>query len=500
MTEHDPIPDATPAPYGPIGDPGQRAEPGANDGPIQHGPVTEPDQPAGPLRNDQPMLPAQPGPSDRRAVRAFVALALVGAGLGVGVGVGRSSGGNSLAISVPGQSTSEVDPGTGGSAATGSATTGSGSTGTGTGSPSTGSGTGSGSTGSGTSGPGGGTSGGGTTGGGTTGWGWGSGRGGGGVGAGGGAASTADVSTPASAAQQVGVVDINTVLNYQGAAAAGTGMVLTSRGVILTNNHVVNGATRIQVTLVSTGKTYTAAVVGTDATDDIAVLQLKSASGLPTAKISTTATVAVGDKVTGVGNAGGAGGTPSAASGRVTALNQSITASDEGGSNAQKLTGLIENNANILAGDSGGPLYDAGGSIIGINTAGASTNQYSANDQSYAITITKALGIAGKIRNGDASSTIHIGSTAFLGVSVSTTAATRGPLIGGVVAAGPAARAGIVAGDVITAIGAAPVTSATSLRTVMDAHHGGDKVVVKWTTATGASRHATITTIDGPAG
>ena len=112
--------------------------------------------------------------------------------------------------------------------------------------------------------------------------------------------------TTASAAQQVGIVEINTVLQYQDAQAAGTGMVLTSDGEILTNNHVVDGATSISVTISSTGATYAATVVGTDPTDDVAVLQLTDASGLQTAKLSTAAAT-VGDAVTGVGNAGGTG-------------------------------------------------------------------------------------------------------------------------------------------------------------------------------------------------
>src|SRR3954471_163062 len=122
----------------------------------------------------------------------------------------------------------------------------------------------------------------------------------------GGTSSSAAATTTASAAQQVGIVEINTVLQYQNAAAAGTGMVLTSDGEILTNNHVVEGATSISVSISSTGATYDATVVGTDPTDDVAVIQLSDASGLRTANLSTAA-ASVGDAVTGVGNAGGTG-------------------------------------------------------------------------------------------------------------------------------------------------------------------------------------------------
>jgi hypothetical protein len=138
-----------------------------------------------------------------------------------------------------------------------------------------------------------------------------------------------------------GLVDINTTLGYQQEQAAGTGIVLSSNGEILTNNHVIDGATSISVTDVGSGKTYTASVVGYDRTKDIAVLQLKNASGLQTATLGNSSNASVGEDVVGVGNAGGTGGTPSAAGGTVTALNQSITASDEGDGTSEQLSGLI---------------------------------------------------------------------------------------------------------------------------------------------------------------
>ena len=187
----------------------------------------------------------------------------------------------------------------------------------------------------------------------------------------------------ATAAQSVGIVDINTTIEYGQGKAAGTGLVLTSDGEVLTNNHVVQDSTAISVTVVSTGKTYTAKVVGTDPTDDVAVIQLQDASGLTTAKLGNSSSVKVGSSVTAVGNAGGVGGTPSAATGTVTALNQSITASDGDGSNAERLSGMIQVDADIQAGDSGGALYDnSSGSIVGINTA-ASAVQLPAADERH---------------------------------------------------------------------------------------------------------------------
>jgi S1-C subfamily serine protease len=316
----------------------------------------------------------------------------------------------------------------------------------------------------------------------------------------------------ATAAQSVGVVDINTTLDYGSAQAAGTGMVLTANGAILTNNHVVDGSTSIKVTVVSTGRTYTAKVVGTDPSDDVAVLQLDNASGLATAKLGDSSSVKVGDSVTGVGNAGGTGGTPSAATGVVTALNQSITASDEGGGNAEQLTGLIETNANIQAGDSGGPLYDAGGKVIGMDTAASSDR--SVTTTGYAIPIAKALSIAGQIENGAASSTIHLGYPAFLGVQLGSSGSgfyggfrggfgqpsTSGAAITGVVDGSAAAQAGLAAGDTITAVDGTSISDADALATAIASHKPGDKISVGWTDSSGQSHSVTLTLGTGPAG
>ncbi|MCW2508143.1 MAG: Peptidase, partial [Modestobacter sp.] len=258
--------------------------------------------------------------------------------------------------------------------------------------------------------------------------------------------ATVAAATEATADQLVGVVDITTVLGYQNGEAAGTGMVLTANGEILTNNHVVDGATSITVTVLSTGQSYPATVVGTDPTDDVAVLQLTGASGLDTAQIDSS-TVAVGDAVTAVGNAGGATDSTSAAAGTVTGLDQSITATDESGQNAEDLTGLIGIAADVQAGDSGGPLHDAQGEVVGMDTAASSSG-----GQAYAIPIGTALSIAEQIVAGVDDATVHQGYPAFLGISVLSTS-TGGATVAGVVSGGPADQAGLTAGDVITAIG-----------------------------------------------
>jgi S1-C subfamily serine protease len=310
----------------------------------------------------------------------------------------------------------------------------------------------------------------------------------------------------ASDAQQVGVVDINTVLKYQSAEAAGTGMILTANGEVLTNNHVVEGATSIKVTVVSTGATYTAKVVGTDPTDDVAVIQLQNASGLATAKIGNSSGVNTGDAVTAVGNAEGQGGAPAAAKGSVVATGQTLTASDQNGANSETLTDMIEINADVVSGDSGGPLYAADGSVIGMDTAASNSGGYGpygrgAGDGTdtiaYAIPINKALSIATQIESGKETSKIHIGNPAFLGISLQDS--VSGPVVAAVGTGTPAAQLGLQPGDVITSVDGKAISAASSLSTVIGAHNPGDRVRVAWTDTSGQSHSGTVTLATGPA-
>jgi S1-C subfamily serine protease len=370
------------------------------------------------------------------------------------------------------------------------------------------------------------------------------------VGAGTGVAVAAHGSTPASTATATsttelstsqiasrvspGLVDVTSTLGYAGATAAGTGIVLTSNGEVLTNNHVINGATSVKVTDIGNGKTYSATVVGYDASHDIAVLQLSGASGLTTAATGNSSTVRVGDKVVGLGNAGGKGGAPSVAAGTVTALNQSITATDEGSSSSEQLSGLIETNADIQAGDSGGPLVNSHGQVIGVDTAASSSSQFGngsgdpfggfggsgdngssnsgqqATTQAYAIPINTALSIANQIESGQASATVHIGTTAFLGVEIASSgqqdnfgsfgsSGSSGVTIAGVQSGTPAAAAGLSAGDVITSVAGQSVSSGTSIQQVLASHHPGDKISISWTDSYGQSHTATVTLAAGPA-
>ncbi|NBH09126.1 trypsin-like peptidase domain-containing protein [Amycolatopsis sp. SID8362] len=299
------------------------------------------------------------------------------------------------------------------------------------------------------------------------------------------------------------IVNIETELGLQGAAAAGTGIVLTPDGEVLTNNHVVAGSTSIKATSIGTGDTYTADVVGYNRSEDVAVLRLRKASGLPTAVIGDSSKVAVGDQILGLGNAGGKGGDPVPAPGTVTALDQSITASDESSGSSEQLKGLIQVRANIESGDSGGPLVNADAQVIGVDTAASTGYQLNGRrsggaGQGFAIPINKAVDIAHQIVAGTASDTVHIGKTAFIGVSV--TDGQGGAQVRQVVPRGPAQKAGLAAGDVITAIDGKPVDSATTLTTVMDGHHPGDQLSLTVTSAGGAQRQVPVKAIEGPVG
>jgi S1-C subfamily serine protease len=312
-------------------------------------------------------------------------------------------------------------------------------------------------------------------------------------------ASTSNVSaaTASTAAQKVGVVTIKTTLDYDSSEqAAGTGMILSSDGLILTNNHVVEGSTSISVTVESTNKTYTAVVVGTDATADVAVLKLVGASGLTPVTLNPDEKVAVGDAIHSVGNAEGTGDLVTA-SGTVGAVDQSLTISSDFSTKGEQLSGLIELNSDVVSGDSGGPLLDKSGDVIGIVTA-ASTG--SATVTGYAINIASVVKVVNDIGAGKDTSDIVIGYPAFLGVGIATTTTTvAGVPVGSVFSGTPAAEAGITAGSVITRINSTTVTAASRLSSLIAAHSVGDKISVTWTTPTGVSKTATVTLVGGPA-
>lgn len=299
-------------------------------------------------------------------------------------------------------------------------------------------------------------------------------------------------------AVQTGVVVVETNLAYEHGAAAGTGMVLTPSGQVLTNNHVIRGATTIKVVVPQTHKTYAARVVGYSVDDDVALLDLKDASGLPTVSLGRSSTLVRGQSVTAVGNAGGTGSL-AVTTGTITGLRRTITVSDEQGGGV-RLTGLVETDAALEPGDSGGPLLDASTRVVGIDTA-ASTGfsfQQSGSD-GYAIPIDRAMTIVKTIRLGRSTAQVHVGGTAFLGVQVQpSTGYPSGELVGGVVPGSGAAKAGIVAGDVITAVNGHSVTSPSVVVAQLLTRRPADTIRIAWYDPSTGTHTATVTLASGP--
>lgn len=297
------------------------------------------------------------------------------------------------------------------------------------------------------------------------------------------------------------IVDINTVTGL--GTASGTGMILTSTGEVLTNNHVVDQSTSISVTIAGRTNTYTATVIGVDPTADVALIQIQGVSGLPTVTLASSSSLAVGDQVVAIGNALGAGGTPTVTQGAITALDQSITAS-EGGGQSEQLSGMIQADATIQPGDSGGALVNSAGQVIGMITAGEAQgfrSQVSTTD--YAVPSDEALRVVNLIRSGQASSEIVRTQNSYLGVQVRTLdqaqatslglSVSTGALVVTVQSGSAAERAGITRGVVITAVGGTPVTDSPSLGPALHAFQPGQKVSITYVDQGGT--HTTTATL-----
>ncbi len=354
-----------------------------------------------------------------------------------------------------------------------------------------------------------------------------------------------------------GVVDIDAAIAYSGGTSSeGTGMVLSADGLVLTNNHVIDGARTINVTLATTGKGFHATVAGYDATHDVALLRLNGAARLKVVQVGNSAQVTVGAPVLALGNAEGQGGTPALAEGIINSLNKTISPTDESTGATETLHGMLETNADIVSGDSGGPLANSAGQVIGMDTANASGSQGSSSVLGYAIPINTALAVARQIAAGQASATVQIGLPGFLGVLVpqsgsaspqqqaqqqrqqiqqqqqsagpggppgsgsngqpaqnagctndgsDTTVPSRiapagsGALVDGVLCGTAAADAGIVSGDVITTANGQAITTPGSLTTLMSGSRPGSKVNLRWETPDGQQRKATLALSAAPA-
>ncbi|HYF72986.1 MAG TPA: trypsin-like peptidase domain-containing protein, partial [Nocardioides sp.] len=295
--------------------------------------------------------------------------------------------------------------------------------------------------------------------------------------------------TAATAGQSQGVVLIDTTLTD--GEAAGTGLVIDAAGLVITNYHVVEGSTSVAVTVATDGTTYDAEVVGFDATADVALLQLEDAAGLAVVDVDDDGDPAVSDAVTAVGNAEG-GGSLLASSGTVVALDQTITTATTAVSEGAELTGLIQTDAYVVGGYSGGALLDEEGEVVGITTAASQGGP----TESYAVPIEDALAVADQIAAGEESADVQVGPAAYLGVGVVDTGA--GVRVGSVEAGTAAADAGLEVGDLLTAVGGARVTSLDTLRAALAAWEPRDRVTLRWTDAAGTRHRASVTLGESP--
>jgi S1-C subfamily serine protease len=310
-----------------------------------------------------------------------------------------------------------------------------------------------------------------------------------------GGVSTSSTVPAAVSTSEKSLVDVNVTIDGGQATGAGTGIVLSSGGLVLTNNHVVDGATSISVVDLGNGQTYQANVVGYDVHRDVALIQLVGASGLATATIGSPANV--GESVYAVGNAGGTGGTPTVTSGTITGLDRSVTASDQFDGTSETLDGMLATSAALISGDSGGALTTASGTVVGLDTAGSSSPQGSSGG--FAVPIATALGIAHQIESGASAPSVHVGPTAMLGVGITQRASTSGAPVVSVLGGAPAAGAGITTGSRITSIAGLPVASGAGLRAALLTLHVGQRVTVQWVDGAGTQHSASVTLASGPA-
>jgi len=352
------------------------------------------------------------------------------------------------------------------------------------------------------------------------------------------------------------VVDIDAAIQYSGGTSSeGTGMVISADGLVLTNNHVIDGATTIKATLATSGKVFRATVVGYDSTHDVALLKLDGATRLRAVAVGNSSQVTLGTPVLALGNAEGQGGLPSLAEGIVNSLNKTISPTDESTGATETLHGILQTDADIVSGDSGGPLANSAGQVIGMDTANASSSQGSSSVLGYAIPINTALSVAHQIAAGQPSATVQIGLPGFLGVLVpqsnstspvqqaqqqrqqiqqqqqqgtglpgsgtgsgqpprrvacsnddadtsvpsSIAPASSGALVDGVLCGTAAATAGLVSGDVITAVNGQAVTTPGSLTAMMSRFRPGTKVTLSWETAGGQRKTGALTLGAAPA-
>ncbi len=261
-------------------------------------------------------------------------------------------------------------------------------------------------------------------------------------------------------------------------SGAGTGVLLSADGEVMTNAHVVDGASNVRVLVAGESQARPARVVGTDDSEDLALLKVEGASGLATAELGRSADVQVGEDVVAIGNALGLGGTPTVTRGIVSALNRSVSS----------INGLIQTDAAINPGNSGGPLVNAAGQVVGINTASAGARGGGAENIGFAIPVDKARTVVERLRKGEKAA-----PTGYLGVSTTETDdGSAGAQVVELAPGSPAVSAVLEPGDVITAVSGEPVATSGELAAAVRERRPGEQVDIAFRRG-GQARTARVT-------
>lgn len=304
------------------------------------------------------------------------------------------------------------------------------------------------------------------------------------------------------AVDKPGVVDVQSTLGYKSQIGSGTGILLSAAGEILTNNHVIRGATTVTVADVDNGQIYPVTVVGYDTAHDVAVLKIKGTHPpLKKLTLGSSTGLKVGQPVTAFGNAGAGGLDLTRGTGNVLALGVSVTAKNDDGS-FEPLSNLIVTNALTLGGESGGPLLDSRGRVVGMSTAAFDAYRLPSGKTgsvAFAIPITEALSIAHAILSGRETRTSHIGPTPLLGIDVLTAASKgKGAPVNIVFPGSPAAKAGVQAGDRILSLAGKNVSSLATLQRALIHNAPKDVVSIVWLDRAGKTRRGSAKLGTGP--
>jgi len=324
-------------------------------------------------------------------------------------------------------------------------------------------------------------------------------------------------------------VDI-TAVGPQIGQDAGTGMVISRSGLVLTNNHVIEGSTQISAQINGSGPMFSASVLGTSPSADVALLQLYGSKHWIAVAIGTSRPPAVGDQVIAVGNALDLPGPETVTSGIISGIGRTVTIDDPLSGAQENLSGMLQTSAAISSGNSGGPLVNSRGQVIGMTTAAASSTEpgETAPDVGFAIPVSTALDIAHQVETGKPSASVDIGPAAATGLALTTVACADGfdgclplgfgesdeapigglgiyqaPISTGAVVAGvdegsPAAGSGLRVGDVITNFDGHVVTSPEQVTALVATLKVGDEVTVTWVGQNGTHQSGRFQLVQGP--